>query len=274
MNAWLCEVQAKTDQFITEGDSVALLGAYKDHSSFYLTHFPQWDFHPISTNDITGTDIRDTLFYSEKPLMPDWEGKLKTPEDALKTIKGLVPAFVLDRLRDWTTTETFGNLSKEYEFIKNYKKSWESAPYPPTFVCTDAVVVCSGHVLVIKRKINPGKGLYALPGGFLKPSETLEQSMLRELREETGIRVDKLILASSIVNKHMFDHPDRSLRGRTITEGFYLKLKDGKLPEVKGNDDAAEALWLPLVDVFRNENKFYDDHVHIINYFVGFQGGI
>jgi bifunctional NMN adenylyltransferase/nudix hydrolase len=120
----------------------------------------------------------------------------------------------------------------------------------------------------VKRKFNPGKGLYALPGGFLKQTETLEAGAIRELKEETGIKVHAPILKGHIIESKTFDHPGRSLRGRTITTAFYIKLPDGELPEVKGSDDAEVATWLPLMDVLGMEKEFFDDHSHIIRYFL------
>ena len=160
-------------------------------------------------------------------------------------------------------------MCKEWDYINSYKASWASAPFPPMFVTTDAVVVQSGHVLVVERKHNPGKGLFAVPGGFVKENQKIEDSMLRELKEETRIRVDNQILRSEIVASKVFDHPLRSLRGRTISHGYYIKLKDGPLPEVRADDDASRAFWMPLMDVARYEDRFFEDHAHIITYFVG-----
>lgn len=270
-NAWITDVQAKTDQFIQPGDSVALLGNYKDASSYYLNHFPQWEFVPTSSSTLHATDIRERLF--RESFHQDWQGKV--PEARRTEIVALAngmpcPSVVKQYLSDFVQTERYPALCAEWEFIRGYKDSWLTAPFPPTFVTTDAIVVCSGHVLVVKRKFNPGKGLFALPGGFLRQGEKIQDGMLRELKEETGIRVERIILESSIVASKVFDHPDRSLRGRTISHGFYLKLKDGRLPEVRANDDASEALWMPLMDVLKNEDKFFEDHAHIINHFVNY----
>lgn len=267
-NAWIADVQAKTAALGIE-DGALLLGNYKDASSYYLKYFPQWEFTSVSTSapKLSSTDIREWLF--DQDVTPDWEGKLSKRFD-LTALSSFLPGEVWQFIQHWTgTSPTYCDLVAEARFIESYHASWASAPFPPFFVTTDAIVVCSGHVLVVKRKHNPGKGLYALPGGFLKPAEKIRDGMLRELKEETKIKLDKLILNSSVVDEHVFDHPQRSLRGRTITHGFYVRLKDGALPEVKAADDAAEVLWMPLMDVGRNENMFFEDHAHIINYFVG-----
>lgn len=260
-NYWVTDIQNKTSKYINEGDSVALLGNFKDSSSYYLKYFPQWEFTPVrTTTNLNSTDVRDSLF-----LQTDWWSQFGIlPSPVSKWIKKnyIEPDGFVDK------STGYQNLVKEFEFIGNYKTQWEASPFPPTFVTVDAVVICSGHVLVVKRKFNPGKDLLALPGGFVRQSERLEDAALRELKEETGIRVDKLILASSLVDTNVFDHPDRSLRGRTITHGYYIRLKEGILPEVKGNDDASKSFWLPLMDVGRLENQFYEDHAHIINYFI------
>jgi bifunctional NMN adenylyltransferase/nudix hydrolase len=92
--------------------------------------------------------------------------------------------------------------------------------------------------------------------------------MLRELKEETGIALPKDELKKRIVDQRVFDHPNRSLRGRTITHAYCMNLGFGDLPNVKGNDDADKAWWMSLRDVNRNEEQFFEDHFHIIQHFV------
>ena len=268
-DSWLANVQSIASEFVHPGDTVALIGNYKDGSSFYLKSFPQWEFQTAKTDGLDATDIRTALFEAVPNKLRDWEGRVPEgvrPNQLIDTLD--LPSGTDTLIRHWVNSRDYGDIASEYHYVKDYKSQWANSPYPPTFVTTDAVVTCSGHVLVVKRKHNPGKGLYALPGGFLRPSEHILDGMLRELREETQIRVDKLVLRSSIVGSKVFDHPDRSLRGRTISHGYHIKLKDGELPEISANDDAAEVLWMPLWDVTANEQSFFEDHAHIINFFV------
>jgi hypothetical protein len=74
-------------------------------------------------------------------------------------------------------TEFFPHLQKEYEYLRQYKADtrFVGVNFAPTFLTTDAVVVQSGHVLVVRRGHHPGKGLLALPGGFLKESGARRQ---------------------------------------------------------------------------------------------------
>ncbi len=84
----------------------------------------------------------------------------------------------------------------------------------------------------------PFKGCWAFPGGFLNMDETTEQSAIRELKEETGLKVDKVKEIGT------YSKVDRDPRGRTITVA-YLAMVDEPL-EVMGQDDAAKAQWLPI----------------------------
>lgn len=106
----------------------------------------------------------------------------------------------------------------------------------------DAVVFSkkndSLRVLLIKRKNDPYKDQWALPGGFLEDHETLEQGAQRELEEETGIKTDNMEQVG------IFADPDRDPRGRVISIAFTTVIS----PEVpvKGNDDATDAKWFDI----------------------------
>lgn len=265
-NLWIADVQAKIDAITAGSKNVALIGRKKRDNSF-----PQWNFIEAGnlSTGATAAKIREMYFRMD-----------------LLDIARHVPAPVLDRLKsemmdELTPREEFMKLKDEFQHVMSYKELWAVAPYPPTFVTADAVVIKSGHVLVVRRKGQPGKGLIALPGGFLNngrdrtedptvegPDISMFDASLRELREETGIRLSREELATSIRDQRVFDHPDRSLRGRTITHAFCFNLGSGPLPTVKGSDDAEKAWWMSLRDVLASEDKFFEDHFHIINHFI------
>jgi cytidyltransferase-like protein len=104
-----------------------------------------------------------------------------------------VPPATLQFLRQWATTPVHAQMCKEWHMLARYRQAWAAAPYPPVFVTVDALLRCRvphedqqrDHILLIRRGHAPGQGLWALPGGFLEPRDTLWQSCLRELREET-----------------------------------------------------------------------------------------
>jgi bifunctional NMN adenylyltransferase/nudix hydrolase len=252
-NLWLTDLQQRVAEITGDAGagSIALIGHEHDRSSFYLKLFPQWKFEAVDNIDKYphATRLRELYF---------------THDIAYKQF---IHPSIVQKMEDFKTTEAFKNLKDDYDYIRIYKGKWEGAPFKPTFNTVDAIVIKSGHVLVVRRKGNPGKGLIALPGGFLNQEERTQAGALRELKEETGIKVSKEDLEGAIVDQKVFDHPDRSLRGRTITHAFLINLKAGPLPQVKGADDADKAWWMPLSEFFSREGDFFEDHWHIINYF-------
>lgn len=255
---WAANVQAAVDDIVQAQRNIkgtlniGIIGHAKDSSSYYLKLFPQWELVEHEMNEIiSATDLRELMF----------EGK------NARFLQGLMPPTTFRYMRDWRDTPEFKLLLEEYIHIQKYKEAWKAAPYAPTFVTTDAVVVQSGHVLLIQRRAAPGKGLFALPGGFLNQDEFLVDGMMRELREETKLKVPSPVLKGSIVNTRVFDKPDRSLRGRTITHAFLIQLPPGDLPPVKGGDDAAKAMWVPISDI--KEELMFEDHYAIIQHMLG-----
>jgi bifunctional NMN adenylyltransferase/nudix hydrolase len=232
--------------------TVALIGHFKDDSSYYLKLFPQWPLIEHDMNEeVNATDLRQLYFDGMN----------------IKYLHTLVTDEVFTNLQAFRQTEEFKLLVEEYEMIKKYKKSWAAAPYAPTFVTVDAVVVQSGHVLLIKRRSSPGKGLTALVGGFVEQNERLEDAMLRELREETRIKVPEPVLRGNIKRSKVYDAPGRSLRGRTVTHAYLIELPPGELPKVKGSDDAEKAMWVPICEI--KEENMFEDHFQLINDLLG-----
>jgi bifunctional NMN adenylyltransferase/nudix hydrolase len=250
-NLWLAAIQQMVFDITQGSSSVVVFGHRKDASSYYLNLFPQWDYIETgSFQNLNSTDIRQAYFEGKDSYLP------------------VVPPSVAQCLEHFKQDNRYLTLCEEYFFIQDYQRAWAAAPYPPIFVTTDAVVVQSGHVLVVRRKAKPGMGLIALPGGFLNPEETIIEGMLRELKEETRLKVPLPVLRGSIVDSHVFDNPGRSLRGRTITHAYFLQLKAGELPLVKGSDDAEKAWWMSLADLYAHEDQIYEDHFQIIQHFV------
>lgn len=248
-NKWAAEVYSKAMlNGATHDYNTALFGHFKDDSSYYLNMFPQWELNAVENfYGIDATEVRRQMF-EEKYVDP----KLKI---ATSTFEGLAA---------WINTPSGDKLRDEYAFIQEYKAKFDVLPYPPTFVTVDTVVVKSGHILLVKRGFNPGKGLYALPGGFLNVGEKIERGALRELKEETKIDVPVAVLEKAIEDVHVFDHPRRSLRGRTITHAHLIDLGVGPLPRVKGSDDAVGAQWVPIADFHKMEHEMFEDHYDII----------
>ena len=129
------------------------------------------------------------------------------------------------------------DVSKMEELKYSYK-------YPHPAVTTDCVIFgfdgTKLKVLLIERGIEPFKGKWALPGGFLRMDEDAMKGALRELKEETGLD------GAYIKQFHTFTSPNRDPRERVITIAYYALVR---LREVKGGDDAARAEWFSLDEV-------------------------
>ncbi|WP_341678062.1 bifunctional nicotinamide-nucleotide adenylyltransferase/Nudix hydroxylase [Niveibacterium sp. SC-1] len=240
------------------GGRVALVGFFKDASSYYLNLFPDWDFLPVEReHPIDATGVRRALFESQDAA---------ARRAVLLSV--LHPA-VVDYLHGWACQGWFPRLQREHASLQKYRESWSGAPYEPIFVTVDSVLRAAGHVLLIRRGGEMGEGLWALPGGFVEPQERLLQSALRELREETGFGVLELTLAGALREVAVFDHPSRSQRGRTITHAHFFDLGEVRLPEVRGGDDAAHAAWVPVAELAALETSFFEDHYTILSHFLG-----
>jgi bifunctional NMN adenylyltransferase/nudix hydrolase len=266
---WVNAIQRVVDETAPDAQDVGLIGHSKDSTSYYLNIFPRWKNHVEVPNvdGINATDIRNKILNAE------W------PTDLLEHIMPPKTITVMDNIlwdkKEQEPTEVGSVLFTEYRMIKKYKEAWKAAPFPPTFMTVDAVVVQSGHILLVKRGDMPGKGLWALPGGFLNQDETLLDGAIRELREETKIKVPVPVLKGSIRESKTFDAPNRSARGRTITQAFLIDLGVGELPKIKTSrnpadedDDAEEAFWVPLNEVAKQRDRFMEDHFHIIDHFI------
>ena len=116
--------------------------------------------------------------------------------------------------------------------------------YPHPAVTTDCVIFgfdgSELQVLLIERGIEPFKGKWAFPGGFLNMDETAGEGALRELKEETGLE------NAYIEQFNTYSDPGRDPRERVITIAHYALVR---IQEVKGGDDAAKAQWFPIDEV-------------------------
>lgn len=121
---------------------------------------------------------------------------------------------------------------------------------PP--IAVDAIIIENGSIVLIKRKNPPFQNCWALPGGFVEVGEIVENSCIREAKEETNLDVEIIKLVG------IYSDPKRDPRGHVVSAAFLCSKKSGVM---KGKDDAIEAGWywldiLPLLAF---------DHAKIIN---------
>lgn len=246
---WSSEIYSKALANGASSDKDTLLiGCMKDDTSYYLQMFPQWTFEKVPyMYELDATDIRTEVF--ENGEVDEYRQYLQ--KTTIQKVNAKLPSF-----------------AEEYEYYKTYKEKHsfkdDKIPYDPIHNTVDALVIKSGCVLLVKRKFHPGINQYALPGGFIDRYESIEDAAIRELKEETRIRVPARILRDKIKDKQIFDHPERSLRGRVITHVSLFNLGHGALPDIKEGSDAKGAEWVPMSDVMKMEDQLFEDHYDII----------
>jgi len=256
-DAWLGNVYAAINKYMPENGTLGIVGYKKDQSSYYLDLFPKAKQIMLDEGfaTLSATEIREHYF-QKAPIFP----------------ARLVPEAVLDFLESHYRTDAFRYVLDEKTWMDDYKASWASAPFPPTFVTCDAVCTQMGHILLVTRGGHPGKGLLALPGGFVEAAKGDSfENVLYELWEEAGIQDERGRIPRGKLRgfytgaERRFDDPNRSIRGYTLTTAFRFKFPDGKsMFRVKGGDDAVDAQWYPISYIKDNPQLLFEDHYSII----------
>ncbi|WP_131744982.1 NUDIX domain-containing protein [Frankia sp. Cppng1_Ct_nod] len=113
-------------------------------------------------------------------------------------------------------------------------------------------------VLVVERGIEPFRGQWALPGGFVRPGEDLETAARRELAEETGLTH----LPGHLEQLATYGTPDRDPRTRVITVAYLALAPD--LPMPVAGTDAAASRWTPVTDLLADDKALAFDHGRIL----------
>jgi bifunctional NMN adenylyltransferase/nudix hydrolase len=184
-------------------------------------------------------------------------------EELAQELVQAVPPAIARFLKEFRKTAEFERLREELASLDASRATYGNGP----FVTVDAVVTVGERLLLIQRGRAPGKGLWALPGGFLDGSERLLTAAIRELKEETVMARDDAELRRCLRGVAVFDHPQRSQRGRTITHAHYFAL-EGAVPSVEGADDAQAACWVKIADLPGMASALFEDHFQIIDHFL------
>ena len=256
---WVQAVRKGVGQIAAADAHVGLVGHFKDATSSYLSAFPGWKLiHVERQGRIDATAIRDAYFGATPG----------TVRASLSDLASQMPESTLGFLERFAQTPCYPALQEEWRMLRGYREAWAAAPYPPVFVTVDAVLRCQNHVLLIRRAHAPGKGQRAVPGGFIEQRETVWQSCLRELAEETHCELPESHMRDALQSVAVFDHPDRSQRGRTITHAHYFDLGDAPFPAVRADDDAMQVEWVPVEKLAAMEEEFFEDHFHMLDHFL------
>jgi len=239
---------------------VVLTGFEKDKSSRYLSWFPTWEMLPANPHlhdgeIVSASDLRQALFFGKG----NDTGRIAS-RFGLEQI-----APVLNWMKDHP--EAVSTVRDEGSFVLDYRERTQAAEnvfgYPIPVNTADAIVVQSGHVLMVERKLQPGKGQWALPGGHIDRGEQAIDAAIRELYEEAGLDMPKGAMRGRLRERRVFDHPERSEKGWVRTEAFMFELQDrAKLEKIKSGSDAAAARWVPITEI--TPDNIFEDHFDII----------
>ena len=124
--------------------------------------------------------------------------------------------------------------------------------YKTSKLTVDGIIIRDGKILLIKRNCNPFKNRWALPGGYIEYGEKVEDAVIREIFEETGLKVEIEKLFA------VYSDPNRDPRGHTITIVYIVNIVNDIL---KSGDDASDARFFELEKL----PKLAFDHNKIIN---------
>ena len=140
-------------------------------------------------------------------------------------------------------------------------KGYDPSDYPQFAVTVDVVIltIVEEHlqVVLVRRRDDPYKGMWALPGGFKRPDETLKDAAARELLEETGVEA-----ADYLSEFGAYGDPGRDPRMNVVTVGFLAVLRD--VGDLAGGSDAADARLVPVAEAIDGEVGLAFDHAQIL----------
>ncbi|HEX2426626.1 MAG TPA: NUDIX domain-containing protein [Gaiellaceae bacterium] len=138
---------------------------------------------------------------------------------------------------------------------------YDPSEFPAFAVTVDIVILTMSegrlHVLLVRRGEAPFQGMWAIPGGFKRPVETLDEAAKRELREETGVDA-----ASLLTQFGAYGDPERDPRTNVVTIGYLAVLRD--VGAIAAGSDAADAALVPVSDVLNEELELAFDHLQIV----------
>ncbi|MBR5827035.1 MAG: radical SAM protein [Clostridia bacterium] len=247
------------EESIAKMVSVAFYFAFIDMAAFkkrfgidFLEHFSE-----------------EVKFVLENKLMEIKGERIYLTERGSDYINGVIPLFYSDRSKEELGIAFERKNKSEENDEKLFLSSYKMDDYDRPSIATDIAVFSMFeepsdshrkdadsrlHVLLIKRGEHPFMNKWALPGGFLKPTETIEECALREIKEETNL------VPVSLLPIGVFSNPERDPRGRIISNAF-ASIVNASGVEVMAGSDAIKAQWFEVSFNFEQDNIFKMDFI-------------
>jgi 8-oxo-dGTP diphosphatase len=145
---------------------------------------------------------------------------------------------------------------------KTSNPNYDPTQFPAFAVTVDVVVLTmlegTLHVLLVRRGEDPFVGMWAIPGGFKRPTETLDEAAKRELVEETGVDA-----ASLLTQIGAYGDPERDPRMNVVTIAYLAVVRD--VGAIVAGTDAADASLIPVSDVLNRKLDLAFDHLRIVH---------
>lgn len=260
---WVTQVKKKVRQFMTavgwtERQTIITLYGSRD-SEWYIKMFPEWKhINFLGTCPILSASMLRELYFGGT-----LDGDSVSDLVADMFLKAMTPTTTYKFLKQWQNNAIYTEFWDGLLRLKALESQFGKGPH----TATDALVTCNDEVLLVTRGNIPGKGQFALPGGYLDAKTTLLENAKKELREETNIILPD---TAKFMGSRVFDHPTRTGRGRIISHTYHFELET-KL-NAKGGDDADDAFWIKIKDAVKACESFHDDHAHIIEEMTGVRG--
>ncbi len=253
-NLWVENVKELVRGLVLQSDmtdgtnsnqKIGLIGHKKDHTSFYLKLFPEWDFVPVENfKNINSTDIRNYCFLKR---------------GALSVLSASLPSPIIEFLDIFSQSEAYDYLAKEADFIVKSKSNQDGSDAQ---LMLNVIVASSGRLLLHKRDEQPGIGLYALPGGCVVEGERLLASAIDITKSILSMGIADDVLYESLRLKDVFDNPKRSELGRVIAHVFYFSLADDIVDNTSLSIDSDNYEWVSVDSL--DSSNMYQDHFFIL----------
>lgn len=143
----------------------------------------------------------------------------------------------------------------------NVPPGYDPSVFPTFAVTVDVVILTMAqgvlHALLVQRGQEPFAGMWAVPGGFKRPDETLDEAARRELTEETGVDVPRLLTQFGA-----YGDPGRDPRMNVVTVGYLAVLRD--VGAIVAGTDAAQAALVPVSDILEERLELAFDHLRLV----------